>query len=80
MPLEFLSYGSDKDVFCHVNEATFGPCVRMKAGCQGNQSSDKRVGTSVSLPDLRGGEMDWRLNQFPVANGLISHDYVMKLP
>lgn len=31
-------------------------------------------------PNLWGGERGWRLNESPVANEFISHDFVMKPP
>ena len=35
---------------------------------------------SGSPTDLQQGERGWRLNQLPLANDLISHAYITKLP
>ena len=35
---------------------------------------------SVPPLDFQGGEKGLRLNQYPLANDLVNHDYVMKLP
>lgn len=40
----------NKDIFFYVNEVTFGPQLRMGAGCQRSQPCDKRVGTFSPIP------------------------------
>lgn len=49
-PLEVLSDESDKDVFCYINEMTFGKHLRMGTGFQGNQTYDWKVGTFSPTP------------------------------
>ena len=57
-----------ENVFCYVNEVTFGKPLghlRVGAGCQEKQPCDWRVGTFSPTP--------W-------VNDLVNHAYVMKPP
>ena len=81
MPLEFRSWKeSDKGIFCYVNKVAFECRLPLnRAGCQENQQFEGWIFQS-HLPDLQGEKSSLKLNQLPMANELINHVCVMKLP
>lgn len=76
--LEFSKYGEHRDVFCYVNEVTFGGHLKMGMVINGAKQVIRGLEISVPLPILKVGERGRGLNQSPMANVLVNHDTVEK--
>lgn len=76
----FLSDERGKVVFCYVNEVTFGPHLRMGAGCRGANLVIRGLELSVPPPSIWREERGSGLTPSPVAVELVSHACVMKPP
>ena len=61
-PWNFLKEESYQSVFYYVNEAAFGPHLRMGVGCLDNQPCELSV-PPQGTPELLGEEMGWMLNR-----------------
>ena len=61
-------------------ELTLWPHLTVGAGCRRTSHVIRGLELSVLPLIEEEKEIDWRLNQLPLANDLVSHDYIIKPP